>query len=207
MTSQNESIICLRKYHLVMASEVLGRAFYNYPVSQHIFPDEKEREEKLKYGFMVSLNYGIRHGIVHATSPNLEGIAVWLPPKKIHISLWDGIRAGGFYALRKSGLKLLKRGKPILNYMVPTHKRLAPFDHWYLLTIGVEPNEHGKGWGSLLLKTMITEIEKNGHPIYLETNTEKNVSFYEKHGFNLIEHTMVSEVPFWIMLKSHIKTA
>ena len=200
-----KSIIRLTKEHIKPSSEVSGRAFQDYPTSILMFPDEIERKEKNKYGFEMILKYGLRHGEVYATSPNLEGIAVWLPPKKVHLSIWSSIRCGGFRVMRKTGIKAMKRGKPLYDYLGPAHKRLVPFDHWYLQSIAVEPEEQGKGYGGLLLKGMITKIDREGLPIYLETNTEKNVSFYQNYGFKVVEHVIVpkTEVPFWCMLRNN----
>ncbi|MFW9827259.1 MAG: hypothetical protein ACFFEY_06710 [Candidatus Thorarchaeota archaeon] len=40
-------------------------------------------------------------------------------------------------------------------------------------------------------------------PSYLETNNEKNLSFYQRYGFEIIEHTIIPEtyVPLWCMLR------
>ena len=82
----------------------------------------------------------------------------------------------------------MKRGFPLFDYMGPAHKRLVPFDHWYLQSLAVEPKEQGKGYGSFLLRSMFEKIDKQGLPVYLETNTESNVVFYQKHGFEILEH-------------------
>ncbi len=198
-----DTLFRLTKEQVETSSEMAGRAFQDYPVSIHMFPDDEERKKKNKYGFQLAINYGIRLNEAYAISPNLEGIAVWFPPKKVHQSIWSIIRCGGFRVLRNSGLKVIKRGMPILKYMAPAHKRLAPFDHWYLQLLAVDPKEQGKGYGSLLLNAKFKEIDKQGLPIYLETNNEKNVSFYQNHGFEVLEHMIIpeTEVPNWIMLR------
>ena len=50
---------------------------------------------------------------------------------------------------------------------------------------------------------MIKKIESDGLPIYLETNTEKAMSIYQKYGFEILEHTIIPEtpVPLWCMLR------
>ncbi|MFX0023644.1 MAG: GNAT family N-acetyltransferase [Candidatus Hermodarchaeota archaeon] len=185
--------------------KVAGEAFQDDPVSIFSFPDEKERKEKLQYGFRMIYNYGMRHGVAYATSNNLEGIIVWLPPNKVYPSTWTMMRHGGFYAMRKVGLKFkaMKRSITIFGYIETRHKELAPYDHWYLQNIAVKPEEQGKGYGSLLLRAMIPIIENEGYPIYLETNKERNLGFYQKHGFEIIEHVIIPEtdVPLWCMLR------
>lgn len=198
-----DHLIKLTKKQIRPASEVAGRAFHYYPISVHMFPDDAERTKREKYGFQFMLNYGIKCGTAFATSPNLEGIAIWLPPQKVHQNILSMLICGGFRVFRKSGLKAMKRGLPLFNYMEPAHKRLAPFDHWYLQCLAVEPKEQGKGYGSILLNAMFKEIDKKGLPTYLETNKVENVSFYQSHGFEVVEHKIApkTDVPFWCMLR------
>ena len=87
--------------------------------------------------------------------------------------------------------------------MTLVHKRLAPFDHWYLLPIAVDPEEQGKGYGSLLLREMFKIIDNEKLPIYLETNTEKNVGFYQRYGFEVLEYAIIpkTDIPIWCMLR------
>ena len=115
------------------------------------------------------------------------------------------MRYGAFHKMRKVGLKLKakKRTMIVFKYEDERHKELAPFDHWYFQNIAVKPEEQGKGYGGLLISTMIKKIESDGLPIYLETNTEKAMSIYQKYGFEILEHTIIPEtpVPLWCMLR------
>ena len=207
MIDELNNLFRLTKEHIKQACKVSGRAFQDDPVTKYMFPDEIERREKVLYGFVPIYKHGIRDGEVYATSENLEGIAVWIPPKKVHQSIWSMMRHGGFHAMRKTGFKAMKKGMPIYKYLDPAHKRLAPFDHWYLQSIAVEPEEQGKGYGSSLLRAMITKIDNEGLPIYLETNTEKNMLYYEKFGFEVVEHIIIpkTEIPIWCMLRKSQK--
>ena len=204
MESNLDSIIRLTKEQFNPSCEVLGRAFQDYPTSILMFPDEIERKKKIKFGFEMILKYGIRHGEAYATSLNLEAIAVMLPPARVHQSIWSILGCGGFRIMRKSGLKAIKRGMPFHEYIGPAHKRLAPFDHYYLQTIGVDPDEQGKGYGGTLLRAMMTKTDREKLPVYLETNVEKNVSFYQNYGFEVVEHTIVpkTDLPIWCMLRN-----
>ncbi|MGV9172537.1 MAG: GNAT family N-acetyltransferase [Promethearchaeia archaeon] len=203
MNFKDNQIISLTEEQVNAAAEVAVEAFLNYPISIYLFPDIQERRDKLVYGFRFVLKYGVRHGIVHATSSNLEGVAVWLPPKNTIISPWDAIRCGGLYTAIKTGLRALRREKTIYDYIYSTHKRLAPFDHWYLKLIAINPTYQGNGYGSKLLNIMIQRSEKENLPIYLETNMQGNVSYYKKHGFKVLEYAIIpdTDIPNWCMLR------
>ncbi|MFX1376367.1 MAG: GNAT family N-acetyltransferase [Promethearchaeota archaeon] len=202
-----ESFFTLTPDYVEKAINVAGEAFQDDPTAAFTYPDELERKEKLKYGFKMIYEYGIRKGVAYATSSNLEGIIIWLPPNKVYPSTWIMMRYGGFYAMRKVGLKLklMKRTIAIFSYIETRHKELAPFDHWYLQNIAIKPEEQGKGYGGRLLNAMIEKIDKEGLPIYLETNKERNLPFYQKYGFEIIEHVIIPEtdVPLWCMLRKN----
>lgn len=83
------------------------------------------------------------------------------------------------------------------------HMRLAPFRHWYLCVLGVDPQFQGKGYAGKLLRTKLARIAEEGMPCFLETMTEKNVSFYEHLGFRLIEKAAIPKTKIinYAMLK------
>ncbi len=187
------------------ACKVAGNAFQDDPIMIFVYPDEKVRKQKAQYGFYMIYNYGIKHGLTYATSKNLEGITIWLPPNKVYPSIWAMMRHGVFYTMRTVGLKMteMKRTMIVFKYEEERHKELVPYNHWYFQNIAVEPEEQGKGNGSLLISTMLKTIESDGLPVFVETNTEKAASIYQKHGFEILEHTIIPEtpVPLWCMLR------
>jgi len=89
------------------------------------------------------------------------------------------------------------------DYLDGVHQRLVPFKHWFLQTIGVSPKFQGKGFGSKLLRPMLSKIDKEYLPCYLETIDEKNVSIYERFGFKIIDKSIIPETEFtnWAMLR------
>ena len=187
------------------AIKVAGNAFLNDPIMVYTYPDDDERKKYSKYGFYMLYNYGIKFGLTYATSESLEGITIWLPPSKVYPSTWTMMRYGGFHTMRKVGLKMkaMKRSIAVFSYEEEKHKEHAPFDHWYFQNIAVKPEEQGKGNGSLLISTMLKTIERDELPVYVETNTEKAMSIYQKHGFEVLEYTIIPEtnIPLWCMLR------
>jgi ribosomal protein S18 acetylase RimI-like enzyme len=199
-----ENLYKLTPEDIKKACVVAGTAFKDDPLMVFTYPDELERKEKARYGFYMLYNYGIKYGLTYGTSNNLEGITIWLPPDKVYPSTWTMMRYGGLYTMRKVGLKLkaMKRSMKVFRYEEERHKELAPFEHWYFQNIAVKPEEQGKGYGGLLISSMLKTIESDGLPIYVETNTEKAASIYQKYGFEILEHIIIPEtdVPLWCML-------
>lgn len=58
--------------------------------------------------------------------------------------------------------------------------------HWHLGPIGVIPTHQDKGIGSLLMTIFCNEVDKCSAKAFLETDLDKNVSFYEKFGFRVV---------------------
>ncbi len=54
------------------------------------------------------------------------------------------------------------------------------------------------------MDTIKQECDNEGLNLYLETEKEKNLLFYEKHGFSVLEKINLPklEVPMWLMLRS-----
>ena len=50
---------------------------------------------------------------------------------------------------------------------------------------------------------MLARIDSEHLPCYLETTEERNVPFYERHGFKVVEIDKVQDTPmmFWAMLR------
>ena len=205
MNNELDNLFKLTPDYVKEAIKVAGDAFQDDPVTIFSYPDETERKEKVQYGFYMIYNYGIKHGLTYATSKNLEGITIWLPPDKVYPSTWTLMKYGGFYTMRKVGLKMkvMKRTMTVFKYEEERHKHLVPYDHWYFQNIAVKPEEQGKGYGGLLISTMLKTIESEGLPVYVETNTEKAMSIYQKYGFEILEHGIIpkTDVPLWCMLR------
>ena len=65
-------------------------------------------------------------------------------------------------------------------------ERNDPLDqHWHLGPVGVLPSHQGTGIGTELLNRFCYEVDACSSPAYLETDTDKNVQFYERFGFEV----------------------
>ncbi|MFX1236680.1 MAG: GNAT family N-acetyltransferase [Promethearchaeota archaeon] len=198
-----DKVVHLRKDQINAAAETLARSFYNYPLLVHVFSDESDREQKLNHLFRFIIRYGLRYGEVYTTSENLEGIAVWLPPEESNTTMLKQIRCFSLSFLVRIGRILKKRYLPIDVHAKKAHGLIAPFPHWYLRVIGIDPIHQKKGFGKLLINYMITRLEIEKTPIYLETYLEKNVDYYENLGFKLLEESSVLNTGLkrWHMIK------
>ena len=199
-----EDIIKLDKTQVKAAGEVLGRALQDDPVSVYDIPVTEKRHAVIKHVFQMTSCLGVKYGETHATSLNLEGVAVWLPYINKEYKFIADIRCSLKAKFYKLGRDAGKRIKPIEEHSTKVHREFAPGDHWYLQTLGVEPTHQGKGYGSLLMEYMLEKIDStNPLPIFLETSTEINVKFYKRFGFEVVREGIIPEtdVEQWYLLR------
>jgi len=203
MNSRAEDTVRLNMSHGKRAAEVLVRAFWNHPPLQYYFPGEAERERIAPYFFSLPVFNGIRYGEVHATSPDLEGIAVWLPSDNYPITLWRLLRSVPPSEILRFGRYGGSRMRSLGQYIDAVHGRLVPFKHWFLQAIGVDPQFQGRGYAGRLLRRMLVKIDEAGLPCYLETLEEQNVRLYEHFGFAVVEESAIPETNLtnWAMLR------
>lgn len=204
-----ENLYLLTMKDLKKASMILTRAFHNDPLVCLIYPNEEERMIFSPFLWEFLLRDGIRHGEVYAPTSKIEGTAKWLPPGKEHMGIWRSLRNGALSMSRMVSKQKDERVLPmrkieeITSKITEVHKKLMTEPHWYLANIGVDPEHKGKGFGSKLIRPMLARIEREGFPVFLETNFEGNVSLYEHLGFEVIDERVVpeTEITNWAMLK------
>jgi GNAT superfamily N-acetyltransferase len=106
------------------------------------------------------------------------GTALWLPP--------------GVEPDEETLLRVLNEnaGDDIKDDMPRIFEQMQKFHptepHWYLPMIGVDPAYQGAGVGSALMTEALKAVDQDGLIAYLESSNPKNVSLYERHGFNVI---------------------
>jgi len=203
MVADLNNLVRLKKSQIKPAAEMLAKAFQDDPLFAYFIPDASERKDKLPYFLQFPIRYGVLHGEVYAISPNLEGVATWLPSEKADMSLWRTMRSGLLPMIPKMGKEVLSRLRNFDKYYTPMHKRHTPFRHWVLNLVGVAPMFQGKGYAGTLLKAMFARIDQEHLPCYLTTENEKNVSFYQHYGFKAVEEGIIpgSKISHWAMLR------
>ena len=149
-----EQPIQLSRQDMPAASAVLGKAFLEYPLLRWVFPDETERRAMSATFTSIALHVCRRYGEAHASSSRMEGVAGWLPPGKAPFGSWQTLRAVPLTTLLRFGRQGARRLQPFGDFVDRRHREMAPFPHWYLQILGVNPEYQGKGVTSRLLRPM-----------------------------------------------------
>ena len=204
--SEIQKLTSLSNDQLNLASEVLSNAFQKYPVFSKLIPNDKERHKTLFKIFKFQIKYCLKHGVVLSTS-NMKGISLWYPPKNVFISIWKSIKNSSLSLIFKIKWKNLHFLRKNDDFSEDLHKKLIPYPHWYLSTIGIDLKHQGKGIGSRMLSFMINHIAKDHKTIFLETNSEKNVKLYKRFGFQILHKVLTprTNIYHWSMIRCPIK--
>lgn len=177
--------------------EVLGRAFYDDPVAQHLFPSDETRAAKWAAFSGLAIDSMAESAEV-LTNDATEGVAIWQLPREAGSGFLRRLEIGTRF-LRLAGTGLLR--SHALSRLTSAHRPREP--HYYLAALGTDPKMQGRGIGSALLAPILERCEKERLPAYLESSKERNVPFYQKHGFEVIEALDVPSGPRIFTMMRH----
>ena len=180
------AMIKMEKRHRKQALSLLTSVFKDE--FTEVFPDPEERRIKEPHAHEFFFKYSLPISCSFVTSENVEGVAMWMRSDEWKKRpLLRIITSGAIWPAFKIGRKALRKMQQFDEYMNKKHRELAPGKHWYLGVLAVDPEHQGKGYGGELLREMLSRIDKEGLPCYLETEGEKNVSMYKHFGFEVLE--------------------
>jgi ribosomal protein S18 acetylase RimI-like enzyme len=125
--------------------------------------------------------------------------AVWLPFEAVGPTPLPMLVRAAPTILAATGLGRVLRLLALMEDMDKHHPMDRP--HAYLWFLGVARAAQGRGIGSRLLKVASDRLDAQRMPAYLETQTERNVALYNRHGFEVIsEHRPRPDAPrLWSM--------
>jgi ribosomal protein S18 acetylase RimI-like enzyme len=185
-----------------MAAGLLARAFHTDPMFIYLAPDEPSRGRRTQPFFAAAIHYCRRYGIAEKTAAN-DAATLWLKPGYTTITMARMLRTGMIFAPLKFGFAGLVRFNALISYAEKLHKQAIAGDHWYLLTIGVEPGRQRGGVGSRLLAAGLQRADATGLPCYLETDNPDNLPFYRRHGFEVAAERQLPKegLHIWAMVR------
>ena len=203
MSVELDSLIRLRKTDIKQAARVLTESFQQYPLLVQKYPDESQRNKAAYYFFLVIVGYGIRWGEVYASSPRMEGIAVWYRSEHFPMRFRKILRSVPFSALLGFPWSGVGRLQAAADFVEARHQLTAPAQHWFLDSVGVLPQYQGKGYGGKLIRAMLVRTDRESLPVYLDTMDEADVRRYEHFGFRIIDKSAVPKTTLtnWSMLR------
>jgi ribosomal protein S18 acetylase RimI-like enzyme len=160
----------------------MAETFWDDPIATHIFRNEARRDTALRAFFRTQMRADYLPFGGCYTTDGYAGSAIWAPAGKPLLT----------------GLAGIATMLPVLPYAVThlvttlrllnTLETLHPHEpHWYLASLGTAVDRQGQGVGSALMRPVLDHCDAEGLPCYLESSKERNVPFYRRRGFEVVQ--------------------
>ena len=163
-------------------------AFSADPFMRWILPEGQSYLDK--YRELIEI-YCCEKSLQNSTAFMVEsfaGTAIWLPPgvfgDEQKISDW----------ISENVLpEKLETFEEVLDEMGKYH----PKDNrsWYLAVLAVDPAFQRRGLGSIMMKHVNRILDERGFRGFLETSNPKNISLYQRHGYETMGEIKVGDCP------------
>ncbi len=118
---------------------------------------------------------------------DLLGTSLWLPP-----DMYPDDQTVSEQIERTVELRIVDSVLAIRDHLNAARPREP---HWHLALIGVDAAHQGQGLGSLLLHTMLDEIDREELLTYLEATSPRNMRLFEKFGFQKLDIVKCGDAP------------
>jgi ribosomal protein S18 acetylase RimI-like enzyme len=168
---------------------VLARAFQDDPVTRWVYASDRRRTHWSSRFFRWQLERLLPQD-ASWTTESREGAALWALPGR-----WreDGHETARL--LRATLLGVMPRLPRVLKGLSQIEARHPRGRHLYLAVLGVDPARQGEGVGSRLIRPGLELCDREGLPAYLETGKERNLAFYGRHGFGVVDELHLPKGP------------
>jgi len=175
---------------------MLARAFLDDPVAcwawrpPALRPRALERFQAIRLGQLLA-------GEEVWTAEDHSCAALWAPPGGWKSSLLADVALAPCFGHPR----LLARMPLVAAGWLGLERRHPPAPlHYYLAVLGTDPPCQGRGLGSRLLAPVLEQCDRDGVGAYLESSKERNVDFYARHGFRVLERVRLLRGPhMWTM--------
>jgi len=192
----------ISKSDIKYLSKMFERVFFNWSLVVALEPNDKIRRTRAHYFYALSIKHLIKYGQAYASSPKMEGVAMWVHADYIEMSMWQLIKYGGLKTFYKLGAKPMKKAEIAMEFMENTHKELIKEPHYHLALVGVEPKLQRTGIGTELMHAILNKFSEENMKCFLDTQDKQNIDYYKRFGFKLITERQYPnvDVTYWGML-------
>jgi len=193
MTTRRADVADLDALVATLVASHLGYAWERWAVVG------KRRAVRLAAAFRSDLELlGLPHGVVTKVG-HCDAVAVWLPanaPTAISPDV-EAERQRLNAIVYGDRLEIVEEVDQLIG------SASCPDAEWHLATMGTRPSRQRRGLGSEALRPMLEQLDRAQLSARLETSSTGNVTFYERHGFEVVvELELPHGAPTtWIMLR------
>ncbi|MCR6111458.1 GNAT family N-acetyltransferase [Bacillus sp. A301a_S52] len=188
------------------SSTLLGTAFSHDPLFTYLFGSHA-KEHIIKFFHFVLRYQQIKKQLIIGKKENglLQGVACVEKPQTTKPIKSVLIQIKLFLLVLQLAFQVKwKVFKKINYYMKMISDRRPAGRHYYLVCIGVNHKEQGKGVGKFLLDAIheIVDNDPLSTGIALDTENEENIALYRSFGYRLINEDRLDEIMVYTMFRS-----
>ena len=163
-----------------MVIEILSSSFDDNKSVNYLIPQDSKRVQRIRELMAYSFDLCRLWGKV-VISENRKACALVLFPDRKRTMIRSLLLTGRLIFKSIGFINIAKASKRE-NRVAANHPDIPIYHLWFL---GVLPEQQGRGTGSKLLGELLTDASSMNRPLYLETSTQRNIPWYEKHGFSI----------------------
>ena len=201
-------LVPLSRQKVAEASRSLAAAFFDDPTSRFLLPREESRDRWLRLIHRAGLRHVLPEGHVYAVSGDeVTGVIGLVPPGRYPLSTASFLRQFVPIILRlPTGGFPPGRAVRALQAQGMIERLHIKEPHWYVFVLGVCPERQGEGLGRALLDPALARADRDRLPTYLETTMERNLTFYGRFGFEVVQEVSMpgGGPPIWTMLRQPV---
>lgn len=173
----------------------LAAAFADDPIWNWICAPGRNGSADAARWFAADARAKLKDGGEVLVDDQVRAAAIWAAPDH-----WRGT-PGELATILMPSLRLFRtrtvKALALQRHMEKVHLREP---HWYLAVLGTHPDHQGHGLGGALIRGITDRCDEQGLAAYLESSKEKNVPYYERHGFVVTDTVSVKDSPpLWLM--------
>ena len=190
-----------RKYAEALYEALKEDAFYK--TMEETVSDGSSREAMIRY-MDYSIVEGELYGKLYIPENHAYGVSVWSRPINEKLKREKHQQKAAFL-FNHMGKNSLEAYNSIVDFMSGKARPFIDNAAWYLSIIGILPEHQGQGLGVSLVKNVLDKTDPLKIPTYLETFSPRNITFYNRIGYQVIDsfHEPTTDAKYWLMQRIH----
>jgi GNAT superfamily N-acetyltransferase len=184
-------------------------AFWDYPETVHLLPDERRRRRVLPRYLLSDARDAARFDLLLGADVGgtIVGAAAWTPPGAYPVSVRRQVlQAVDLLPALPWGLRALPEAHRAQRANRARHRVHPP--HYYLRAVGIARTAQGRGLGASLVTPVLEKADSEHVGCFLQTATRANVSWYERFGFQVTDEYRPTPTwpTVWAMWRHPVRT-
>jgi GNAT superfamily N-acetyltransferase len=170
---------------LLLYDALVEDSFY---ITMEQSADQQDEQDEPKEALLRYLDYSMvearDYGTLYFPEAHRHGVAIWSQPLPAEREAQKN-QAKLEFLQRHMGEASTACYNDITAFMSRQSDSIVDASAWYLSILGIMPEFQNQGLGGPLIRATLQRADRAGVPVFLETFTLRNESFYQRFGFRV----------------------